>query len=81
MKYYSETNNKLQFDTTTLICRKILEDKEGLMSYRETELAFLKFLHNNGRTNYGNCNNHYYSKYVKVISEFEEINSVLQLYN
>lgn len=52
---------ELKFDLTDEICENIIDDRFGLELYRQSEVSFIKFLKNNGRTNFGDCKNHYYA--------------------
>lgn len=60
-----------------VVCNSIVKSKDKIWSFRETEMSFLKFLKKNGRTNYGTCRNHYYRKFIDVITQFDEVNLVL----
>ncbi len=51
----------LKFNLADKVCNTMVEDRSGLELYRQSETGFLRFLNNNGRTNYGNCKHHYYA--------------------
>ena len=53
-------NKKIQYNITDKICQEVVSDRNGLEIFRQKEYGFLQFLKQNGRTNYGNCKNHYY---------------------
>jgi hypothetical protein len=52
---------ELKFNLTDEICDNVVEDKFGFELYRQSELSFIQFLKNNGRTNFGDCKHHYYA--------------------
>jgi hypothetical protein len=54
--------NVVKFDVVDEICSEVVSDKKGLELFRQTEYSFVKFLEQNYRTNYGDCNNHYYNR-------------------
>jgi hypothetical protein len=53
--------NELKFNIADKICDNVIEDKFGFELYRQAEVSFVRFLKNNGRSNYGDCKNHFYA--------------------
>ena len=53
--------NELKFNLVDEICDNVVQDKFGIELYRQSELSFVRFLNNNGRTNHGDCKHHYYA--------------------
>lgn len=51
---------ELKFDITDDITSNIINEKFGLELYRQSELSYMRFLKNNGRTNFGDCKHHFY---------------------
>ena len=51
----------LRFNVDAQICKNVVNDVAGLEVFRQSEISFQRFLHNNGRSNYGDCKNHFYS--------------------
>lgn len=52
---------KVIFNVTDEVCSTLVKDRSGFELYRQSEVSFIRFLNNNGRTNYGDCKNHYYA--------------------
>jgi len=52
---------KVIFNVTSEVCDNLVKDRTGLELYKQAEVSFVRFLSNNGRTNYGDCKNHYYA--------------------
>ena len=52
---------KLKFNIIDGICDQAVSDRSGAELYKQSELTFQKFLKNNGRTDFGDCKNHYYA--------------------
>lgn len=55
---------KIKFDLADEICESVVEDKLGIELYRQSEISFQMFLKNNGRTDHGNCKNHFYANKI-----------------
>jgi transposase-like protein len=51
---------ELKFNLVDEICNNVAKEKFGIELYRQSEISFVKFLKNNGRTNFGDCKHHYY---------------------
>jgi hypothetical protein len=51
----------LKFNLTDNVCENVVYDRKGLELYRQAETGFVRFLNNNGRTNFGSCKHHYYA--------------------
>jgi transposase-like protein len=60
-KLQMHKKDELKFNVTDEICDTIAKDKFGIELYRQSELSFIRFLKNNGRTNHGDCKHHYYA--------------------
>jgi transposase-like protein len=56
-----QKKEELKFDLTNEVCGTITKDNFGIELYRQSELSFIQFLKNNGRTNHGDCKHHYYA--------------------
>jgi transposase-like protein len=52
---------EVRFNLTDEVCDNLVEDRFGFELYRQSEVGFVRFLQNNGRTNYGDCKNHFYA--------------------
>jgi hypothetical protein len=78
MKGITKVIENNEANMSEVVCSNIVKNKDKIWSFRETELSFLKFLKKNGRTNYGTCKNHYYRWVIDVITQFVEVNSVLE---
>lgn len=60
-KYDMNSGEQLKFNVADNICSNIVEDNVGNELFRQSEVSFQMFLQNNGRGNYGECKNHFYS--------------------
>lgn len=61
-KIHAFNKEELKYNLTDYVCQNIIKDKFGFELYRQSELIFIMFLKNNGRTNHGDCKHHYYAK-------------------
>jgi hypothetical protein len=52
---------RLNFNVEDNICKHVVDDGFGLEVFRQSEKSFKLFLLNNGRSNYGDCKNHFYA--------------------
>jgi hypothetical protein len=55
---------ELRFNLVDEICENVAQDRFGIELYRQAEVSFVRFLKNNGRTNFGDCKNHYYANKI-----------------
>ena len=57
-----ERVSEYRFNIVDTICETVLRDNkaQGLGIYRSSELSFVNFLTQNGRSNFGDCRGHYY---------------------
>ena len=61
IKKQLKTDVKVKFNIADNICKNIVTDHIGLELYRQSEYRFEQFLRINGRSNFGDCKNHYYA--------------------
>jgi|GEM_PF-2218241 len=54
-------DKKIKFNIVDKLCKEVVNDTVGLGLYRQLEVAYSTFLKHNGRTNFGECKNHYYN--------------------
>ena len=67
-KLIAYKKEELKFDLTEVVCDNIANDRFGFELYRKSEISFLKFLKQNGRSNFGYCKNHYYFDPYKMVA-------------
>ena len=54
--------DELKYDLTDVVCDNVVKDNFGIELYRQSEISFVRFLNQNGRSNFGDCKNHYYAE-------------------
>lgn len=63
-KRQMNAKERLEFAGQDRICESVVNDSAGLEIFRQSEISFQRFLLNNGRSNYGDCKNHFYSNKI-----------------